>query len=232
MRLALRAALVVATLLPTASPAEDSPAGPRPEDWIQLFNGRDLEGWIPKIRGYAAGDNFGNTFRVENGVLKVVLRSLRQVRRPLRPSLLRTGVLALPSGRGVQVRGRAGEGRSRLGLSEQRPHDPRPARRDHGQGPGLPDLDRGAAARRPRVGKADDRQPVHAGDERGHGRAAHHRALHQLELEDLRRRRVGAGRGRGPRERPGDAPGGGRAGARSTRSPRSAAGWSPASTPR
>ena len=71
MRLALRAALVVATLLPTALPAEDSPAGPRPEDWIQLFNGRDLEGWIPKIRGYAAGDNFGNTFRVENGVLKV-----------------------------------------------------------------------------------------------------------------------------------------------------------------
>ncbi|MFQ5731692.1 MAG: DUF1080 domain-containing protein [Planctomycetaceae bacterium] len=39
--------------------------------WIQLFNGKDLTGWVPKITGYKLGDNFGNTFRVENGVLKV-----------------------------------------------------------------------------------------------------------------------------------------------------------------
>lgn len=41
------------------------------EAWIPLFNGKDLEGWTPKIRGYALGENFGDTFRVENGVLKV-----------------------------------------------------------------------------------------------------------------------------------------------------------------
>lgn len=41
------------------------------EEWIQLFNGVDLTGWIPKIKGYAAGENFGNTFRVEDGVIKV-----------------------------------------------------------------------------------------------------------------------------------------------------------------
>jgi len=40
-------------------------------DWIQLFNGKDLSGWSVKIRGYDLGDNFGNTFRVENGVMKV-----------------------------------------------------------------------------------------------------------------------------------------------------------------
>jgi hypothetical protein len=40
-------------------------------DWIPLFNGKDLTGWTPKIKGYAAGENFGNTFRVEDGVLKV-----------------------------------------------------------------------------------------------------------------------------------------------------------------
>lgn len=39
--------------------------------WIQLFNGKDLTGWTPKITGYEAGDNFGNTFRVEDGLLKV-----------------------------------------------------------------------------------------------------------------------------------------------------------------
>ena len=41
------------------------------EKWISLFNGRDLEGWTPKIRGHEAGDNFANTFRVQDGVLKV-----------------------------------------------------------------------------------------------------------------------------------------------------------------
>ncbi len=47
--------------------------GPKsPEsEWIQLFNGRDLEGWTPKIKGYEAGENFANTFRVEDGLLKV-----------------------------------------------------------------------------------------------------------------------------------------------------------------
>lgn len=39
--------------------------------WVPLFNGKDLEGWTPKIRGYDFGDNFGNTFRVEDGVIKV-----------------------------------------------------------------------------------------------------------------------------------------------------------------
>lgn len=43
----------------------------RQEGWIPLFNGRDLSGWTPKITGYELGDNFGNTFRVEDGVLKV-----------------------------------------------------------------------------------------------------------------------------------------------------------------
>jgi 3-keto-disaccharide hydrolase len=39
--------------------------------WISLFNGKDLEGWTPKITGYELGENYGNTFRVEDGILKV-----------------------------------------------------------------------------------------------------------------------------------------------------------------
>ena len=39
--------------------------------WIQLFNGRDLDDWTVKIAGHEAGENFGNTFRVEDGLLKV-----------------------------------------------------------------------------------------------------------------------------------------------------------------
>ena len=40
-------------------------------EWIQLFNGKDLTGWKPKITGYELNDNFGDTFRVEEGVLRV-----------------------------------------------------------------------------------------------------------------------------------------------------------------
>jgi hypothetical protein len=41
------------------------------EEWIQLFNGRDLTGWTPKITKHELGENYADTFRVENGVLKV-----------------------------------------------------------------------------------------------------------------------------------------------------------------
>ncbi len=43
---------------------------PRAE-WVQLFNGQDLTGWKPKIRYHELGDNYANTFRVEDGLLKV-----------------------------------------------------------------------------------------------------------------------------------------------------------------
>ncbi|MCB9881110.1 MAG: DUF1080 domain-containing protein [Planctomycetes bacterium] len=39
--------------------------------WVQLFNGKDLTGWTPKITGYELGENFGNTFRVVDGLLTV-----------------------------------------------------------------------------------------------------------------------------------------------------------------
>lgn len=41
------------------------------QDWISLFNGKDLDGWTPKIRGYEFGDNFADTFRVEDGMITV-----------------------------------------------------------------------------------------------------------------------------------------------------------------
>ena len=47
-------------------------AAQQPEgEWIRLFNGRDLSDWVVKIAGHEAGENFANTFRVEDGVLKV-----------------------------------------------------------------------------------------------------------------------------------------------------------------
>ena len=48
-----------------------SPKSQQQEEWVSLFNGKDLEGWTVKISGYPVGENFGNTFRVEDGLLKV-----------------------------------------------------------------------------------------------------------------------------------------------------------------
>lgn len=39
--------------------------------WISIFNGKNLDGWIPKVTGYKAGENPLDLFRVENGILKV-----------------------------------------------------------------------------------------------------------------------------------------------------------------
>ncbi len=41
------------------------------KDWIQLFNGKDLTGWTPKFAHHELGENFHDTFRVENGMLEV-----------------------------------------------------------------------------------------------------------------------------------------------------------------
>lgn len=45
--------------------AQESPA------WLSLFNGKDLSGWTPKIAKHPLGDNYADTFRVEDGMIKV-----------------------------------------------------------------------------------------------------------------------------------------------------------------
>jgi hypothetical protein len=50
------------------TPAQEGADGGK---WIRLFNGKDLDGWTPKITGYPAGENYADTFRVADGVLKV-----------------------------------------------------------------------------------------------------------------------------------------------------------------
>ena len=41
------------------------------KEWVSLFNGKDINDWVVKINHHETGDNFGNTFRVENGIIKV-----------------------------------------------------------------------------------------------------------------------------------------------------------------
>ncbi|MES2332345.1 MAG: DUF1080 domain-containing protein [Bacteroidota bacterium] len=41
------------------------------EEWISLFNGKDIKDWFVKIQHHETGENYGNTFRVEDGIIKV-----------------------------------------------------------------------------------------------------------------------------------------------------------------
>lgn len=41
------------------------------ENWIQLFNGENLDAWVIKMAGSPLGENYKNTFRVEEGIMKV-----------------------------------------------------------------------------------------------------------------------------------------------------------------
>lgn len=49
----------------------NSAAEEKPNQWIQLFNGKDLADWTIKIKGYELGENYANTFRVEDGMMRV-----------------------------------------------------------------------------------------------------------------------------------------------------------------
>ncbi|MFZ5494815.1 MAG: 3-keto-disaccharide hydrolase [Verrucomicrobiota bacterium] len=62
-RLSTLVLLFAALSLPRLPAAEDG--------WISLFNGKDLTGWTPKFAKHPLGENYADTFRVEDGVLKV-----------------------------------------------------------------------------------------------------------------------------------------------------------------
>ncbi|WP_293914361.1 MULTISPECIES: DUF1080 domain-containing protein [unclassified Sphingobacterium] len=63
------AALSIGALLFSSAPlVAQTVKKPKP---IQLFNGKDMKNWIIKIRQHEVGDNYANTFRVEDGLLKV-----------------------------------------------------------------------------------------------------------------------------------------------------------------
>ncbi len=46
-------------------------SGIKKEHWQPLFNGKDINDWTVKVYHHETGDNFRNTFRVEDGMIKV-----------------------------------------------------------------------------------------------------------------------------------------------------------------
>lgn len=69
LQLLLSTSLLV---LSTACASTQGTPAPKDDGWIQLFNGENLEGWRVKVAGYPLDDNHLDTFRVEDGLLRVV----------------------------------------------------------------------------------------------------------------------------------------------------------------
>ena len=55
---------------PESAPRASYATAPK-SDWIQMFNGRDLTGWDVKFAKHELNDNYNDTFRVEDGLLRV-----------------------------------------------------------------------------------------------------------------------------------------------------------------
>jgi hypothetical protein len=53
---------------PVAATAQNNPDE---KEWIDLFNGRDLNNWTVKIAGYPAGEDPFDTFQVQDGILQI-----------------------------------------------------------------------------------------------------------------------------------------------------------------
>jgi hypothetical protein len=68
MHLSFRSALAMISICLAGSCATMQPPS---NDWVELFNGKDLDDWIVKVHHHEVGVNFGNTFRVEDGMIKV-----------------------------------------------------------------------------------------------------------------------------------------------------------------
>lgn len=63
------ALIALAALAPLGLAAAETAADEA--GWISLFNGKNLDGWTVKVAKHPMGDNYADTFRVEDGVIKV-----------------------------------------------------------------------------------------------------------------------------------------------------------------
>ena len=173
--------------------------------WIQLFNGRNLDDWLFKFAHHDLGENFQDTFRVEDGLLKVRYDKWTAFngefghlfyREPFSYYLLAAEYRFV--GAQLPAVSKSLEWAARNnGLMLHAPHPKTMLERS-----GLSDLSRSPAARRPGRWQAPHHcESLHAGYARRHRRSPSHGALHQFHLEDLRWRPVGSCRGRRPRRR-------------------------------
>jgi len=62
---------ILILMISVAAISGQEESGLPPNKWISLFNGDNLDGWTVKITNHELNENYRNTFRVEDGILKV-----------------------------------------------------------------------------------------------------------------------------------------------------------------
>ena len=72
LRLILPLAVLVSVVACTQDAPVESQNNPDEEQWVGIFNGENLDGWTVKIAHHEVGDNYGDTYRVEDGMIRVV----------------------------------------------------------------------------------------------------------------------------------------------------------------
>lgn len=63
--------IAIALLSCTSSTSTEQESTSSKPQWQSLFNGKNLDGWEIKINGFEVGENYANTFSVEDGLLKI-----------------------------------------------------------------------------------------------------------------------------------------------------------------
>jgi len=72
MKKSLLILVVLISFLSCKNPKENVSVDIDKEEWISLFNGKDLSNWDIKIANYELGDNYKNTFKAEDNMIRVV----------------------------------------------------------------------------------------------------------------------------------------------------------------
>ena len=67
----MRSVLISIIMLTAVSCGSRTGSKAPEEEWLQLFNGKDLNDWEIKIKGYELNNNYKNIFSVEDGIMKV-----------------------------------------------------------------------------------------------------------------------------------------------------------------
>lgn len=63
----MKTIVLIAALAAAFAPLPAGSAKPR---WVSIFDGKTLDGWTPKITGYAAGEDPKHIFKVKDGVIR------------------------------------------------------------------------------------------------------------------------------------------------------------------
>ena len=92
---------------------------------FNFLTGRNLEGWTPKIRYHELGDNFANTFRVEDGLLKVAYDGYDEFNETFGHLFYKDKFSHYRIRGRISICRRTVQRGTRLGDSQQRDHDSR-----------------------------------------------------------------------------------------------------------